>query len=387
MFFITGCWDSRELNDRAIELAWGIDKAKNKNILISTQVLIPSKMGGGQGAGGGSGGSEGPPFFVKTGIGKDTLDAVAQMQTKLSRQLFRGQRRVIVIGEPQARRGIKDILDTYTRDPNINLLTEIFIIKGGTAKNFLETSYQLENIPALGALKEYNHFGSLKEVGFLNFLLSATSEGSCPTLPAIAIESPSSSSNGGKQKGQSNAKGFRIAGAGIFNKDLKLIGFLNVEETRALRWITGNLDKLTITAFVPQGQGYLSLDVNKMSSKIQPIIQRNNIKILITLTGQGMIKENNSSLDLTKIKNITLAQNAFDKRVEKFVEKSVTKIQKEYGTDVFGFGEVTKRKYLHQWKSLKKSWDKEFPEVEISVKANMTVRRIGVTGPSILKRE
>lgn len=77
-----------------------------------------------------------------------------------------------------------------------------------------------------------------------------------------------------------------------------------------------------------------------------------------------MIKENNSSLDLTKIKNITLAQNAFDKRVEKFVEKSVTKIQKEYGTDVFGFGEVTKRKYLHQWKSLRKAGIRSFRKLK-----------------------
>ncbi|MBT2729582.1 Ger(x)C family spore germination protein [Bacillus sp. ISL-75] len=381
MFFLTGCWDSMELNDRAIELAWGIDKAKNKDIQISTQIIIPSKIGGGQG--GGSGGSQGKPFFVATGIGKDTLDAVQQMQTKLSRQIFRGQRRVIVIGESLARQGIKDVLDTYTRDPNINLLTDIFVIKGGTAKDFLKTSYPLENIPALGALKEYNQMGALNEVGFLNFLLSATSEGSYPTMPAIAFGSPSSSSIGD----QSNTKGFSIAGTGIFNKDLKLIGFLDVEAGKVLRWVTGNLDKLTITAFVPQKKGYVSLDINKLDSMIKPMMQRNKIKIFITLNGQGMIRENNTSLDLTQIKNITIAQKALDKHVEKMVLKTVTKIQKEYGTDVFGISDVIQRKNPHQWKSLEKNWDRKFSEAEVSVKVNLTVRRIGVTGPSIFDRK
>ncbi|GJM70963.1 hypothetical protein HMSSN036_31790 [Paenibacillus macerans] len=59
-----------------------------------------------------------------------------QMQTKLSRLVFRGHRRIIVIGEPLARKGLKDVLDTYTRDPNLKLRTDVFIVKGGTPRIF-----------------------------------------------------------------------------------------------------------------------------------------------------------------------------------------------------------------------------------------------------------
>jgi spore germination protein KC len=283
MFVLSGCWDSMELNDRAIELAWGLDKAKNKNIEVSTQVIIPSKVSGGQGTGS-TGGSPGNPYFVETGTGKDTIDAVQQMQTKLSRKIFRGQRRIIVIGESLARKGIKGILDTYTRDPSINLLTDIFVIKGGTAKEFLKASYPLENIPALGALKEYNQIGGQKTVGFLNFLLAANKEGRDPTMPAIVFRSPTDG-------GPSKSNGFRIGGIAIFNKDLKLIGFLNPKESETLRWVTGNLDKFTITAFVPQEKHYVSLDTSKLDSHIQPVIQGNKIKIYITLKGRGVIRK------------------------------------------------------------------------------------------------
>lgn len=311
-FTLSACWDSEELNDRAIELGWGLDYAKNKQIEVSTQIIIPSNIGGGQGDGGG--GSQGKPFFVETGTGKDTLEAVEKLQTKLSRNLFRGQRRIIVIGEKLARKGIKDILDTYTRDPSINLLADIFVVKGNTAKKFLQTSYQLENIPAVGALKEYNQMGASKEVAFLNFLLSANSDGSSPTMPAIAIKSPS--------------KGFQITGTAIFNKDLKLIGFLNLVEGKTLRWITGELQKTTITSTVPNRKGELSLDLNKVSSKIHPSIQNNKIKILITLKGQGMIRENNTGLDLTNVNNIAIAQNALEKEAEKTTLKAITKAKR-----------------------------------------------------------
>lgn len=383
LFFLSGCWDSVELNDRAIELAWGIDKAKDKNIKVSTQIIIPSKIGGGQGNGG-SGGGQGNPYFVESGVGKDTLEAVQRMQVKLSRKIFRGQRRVIVIGEALARQGIKKILDTYTRDPSINLLSDIFVIKGGTAENFLKTSHPLENIPAVGAVKEYNQIESLKEVGFLNFLLSAASEGTSPTMPTIEFRSSSSLTGEEKQEAQSNSKGFKITGTGIFNKDLKLVGFLNVEEKRALRWITGGLENLVVSTRVPKEKGYVSLDLNKLNSEIKPIIQGHKAKIFVSLSGQGVIRENNTNLDLTQIKNIALAQNALDKQAEKTVLNTITKVQKEYGTDIFGFGDAIQRKDLSHWKSLKKNWDKEFAETEVSVKVNLTVRKIGVTGKSLI---
>jgi spore germination protein KC len=163
------------------------------------------------------------------------------------------------------------------------------------------------------------------------------------------------------------------------------VGFLNVEEEKTLRWITGNLQYTTVTSHIPNGKGDVSLDLNKVGSKIQPIIQKNKIKILVTLSGQGVIRENNTGLDLIDVKNIAIVQNALDKQAEKTVLKTITKVQKEYGTDIFGFSNAIQRKDLRQWKSLKKNWHKEFPKAEISVKANLTVRKIGVTVPSLIQ--
>ncbi len=384
LFFTTGCWDRTELNDLALELAWGIDKAQNGAVEVSAQVIIPSKVSGRQGGGGGS---QGKSFLVETGIGKDSFDAVQSMQTKLSRQVFRGHRRVILIGEPLARQGIKDVLDTYTRDPDIRLRTDIFVVKGGTAKDFLKRPYPLENIPALATFKEYNQVGSLKEEAFLNFLISATSEGSSPTMPAVAIGSDSSSQDDAEEEEQSSAKGLRIVGTAIFDKNLKLLGFLNMDEGRALRWVTGNLTEQTITAAVPQEKGNVSLILINMGSKIQPVLHGNHIKLNVSLTGKGGVRENNTNLDLAQSKNLTLVQNALDKQVEKSVIKTITKVQKEYGTDVFEFSGAIHRKYPYQWKSLKTDWDKNFSEAEISVKVNLIVRRVGLTGPPLQLKE
>lgn len=382
---ITGCWDSTEVNDLAIELAWGIDKAPNKKVMISTQAIIPAKISGGQGGGGTEegGASSGKPYFVVASDGMNTLDAVQRIQSKLSRQVYRGHRRVIVIGEAMARQGIKEIMDTYTRDPNLKLRTDIFVVKGNSAKNFLKVSYPLENIPALGVLGEYNQLGTLMEMGLMSFLLAATSEGTSPAVPAVAIGMDPPSKKEDKERSAAGEEGFRIAGTALFNKDLKLVGFINVEEGRALRWVSGKLKKITIPAAIPQEEGNVSMDLYKIGQKIEPVVQGDTIKFLVTLTGGGAIRENNTRLDLTQTENIALLEDALNKHVEESVLRTITKVQKKYGTDVFGFGETIHRTDPSLWNAVKTNWESAFREAEISVTAKLKVRRIGVTGPSL----
>ncbi|MDR7002094.1 Ger(x)C family spore germination protein [Neobacillus niacini] len=374
LFFLTGCWDRTELNDLGIELGWGLDAAKNNGIRITAQFIIPSNFGISQSGGGGQ---KGKSFFIESGTGKDTLQAVQDMQTKLSREVFRGHRRVIVIGEQLARRGLASVLDTYSRDPEIRLRADALIVKGSTAKEFLEVSHPLENIPALGALKEHKQVGGLGDTSLLNFLIAATSDGITPILPVIELVHSSN------KQDQTGIKGFQIVGGAIFNKDLKLIGFLNKQEGSTSLWIVNRLSKLTLTANVPQGNGNASLYMTKIESKIIPLIQGHTIKFDIALSGEGIIRENNTNLDLTQPKNITLLERLLEKEAEKQAFEIIEKVQKQYGTDIFGLGEAIHQKYPSKWKGLKGNWGSQFRRVQVSVHANLTIRRVGLTGPSL----
>lgn len=381
---LSGCWDSVEVNDLAIELAWGIDKSANKKLMISAQAIIPSNISGGQGEGAGGAG-KGKPYFVVASDGMNTLDAVQRIQSKLSRQIFRGHRRVIVIGESMARRGIKDVFDIYTRDPNLKLRTDIFVVKGSTANDFLNVSYPLENIPGIAVLGEYDQIGTLMEMEFLNFLLDATSEGTCPSVPAVAIGMNPASQQEEPRNNQSssNEEGFRIVGTAIFNKELQLVGYLNLEEGRAMRWVSGDLKRMTVSAALPDEDGNVGMEIYGLGHKVRPDLQDGKLNIHVTLTGDGAIRENNTNLDLTQTNNITLLQDALNKRIEKTVLRTITKVQTKYGTDVFGFSDVIRRKNPRLWKSIAGNWETEFREAEITVDAKLKVRRIGITGPSL----
>lgn len=373
LVFLTGCWDRTELNDLAIELGLGLDRAKNNKVEISAQFIIPSKMGMGQ-----SGRSDtGKSVFIESGTGEDTLEAIQMIQTKLSREVFRGHHRVIVIGEQLARRGLADVLDNYSRDPDIRLRADALVVKGSTAKKFLEASSPLENIPAIGAQKEHAQTGGLGDTSLVNFLIAGTSDGINPILPAIKLIHAS------KKQDETVFEGFQIVGGAIFNKDLKLVGYLNMQKWLTTLWLVNRLSKQTITATVSKGKGSASLYMTKIDRKIIPTIRGNTIKCDIVLSGEGTIQENNTNLDLTQPKNLTLLEHALEKKAEKQTLQTIKKVQKQYGTDIFGLGEAVHQKYPSQWKVLKKNWTKQFRKVQVSVHANLTIRRVGLTGPSL----
>ncbi len=376
IFFTTGCWDRMELNDRSIWLATGMDAKKDGEIRVSGQVVIPSTMQP-------QGGSTGDKFFVISAGGKSVNDALSNIQGKLSREIFLGQRRSTLIGETLAKRGLKKHLDFIVRPADLNMRTGAFIIKNGTAEEALRIIYPLELISSLTALKEYGNLAKHGDDTMLNFLVAANSEGIPPILPAVEIKSQEE--NHSNQEVSSNAS-IEMAGVAIFNQDLKLRGYLNMKESKDLYWIKGILKKNTLSLLL-HGEN-ASLNVIKMSSKFIPEKnEQNKIKMTLKLKCKGMLVENNTNLDLLDLANVKILEKKMEEMVKKEVMNTIKKVQTEYRTDVFGFGEAIHRKYPDEWKKMKGNWEQSFSELDISLIVDVKINQVGLSGPSTLYRE
>ncbi|MEH7522145.1 Ger(x)C family spore germination protein [Bacillus sp. JJ1503] len=381
MFLVltTGCWDRKELNERAIWLATGWDLGKKKNIQLSGQIVIPSNMQSQSGSS--AGGNE---SFTISAEGKNVNDATQVMQEKLSRQAFVGHRSVIFFGEEFAKLGVKHQLDALTRGSDVSLRTDIFVVKEATALEALNISDPLEKPPAVAAIKGHEEYGGRGDIALVNFLIAAISDGIRPSLPVIELTKVQTGKSSGGESSSNDV--LKIGGLAVFNKDIKLVGYLNNVENRAFLWIKGVLRKITITN--PYEDGNASLILTKINSEIVTKLGRDNkIKITVKLTGEGAILENNTHLDLNEPKNVHKMRKVFEKTEEKRALKTIKKVQHKYGQDIFGFGEEIHKKYPRQWKELSKDWDRHFSEAEIIVTTNFEIKRIGMTGPSILLKE
>ncbi|MFD0682001.1 MULTISPECIES: Ger(x)C family spore germination protein [unclassified Paenibacillus] len=381
LLLTTGCWDRKELNDRAPLLGWGMDLVKDGTYRATAQLAISSKLGGGQGPTG-----QEYPYFIETGFGKNIRNAADDIQTKISRTLFAGHRRAIIIGESLARHGLKEIVDEYSRNVIVRLRSDMFIVKGGTATELLRLTYPYERIPIFGAVKIHEAGGIKPEFTLRDFLIAASSEGSSPVLPVLEIlpEPPAPKGPKGEQAREPRIK---HTGTGVFNSNLKLVGFLDAKDSSMREWVCGIRNSVSIAESLPE-IGNISLDVYQLRSKITPVIQDNKVlKVNIIMTGNGSLVESNTNLDLSESNNLIRMQDELSKQLEESTMKMIKKAQHTHGRDVFGIDNVIHRKHPYLWKTLKIRWDKEFANVDVSVKVNLVIRDTGQLGkPLQLKK-
>jgi len=356
LFLTTGCWDRVELNDRAIAVATGLDLAEDGSLILSSQFALPAQIGG---PGNSSGGKNAFQFFESKG--KDIQDAKQNIQARLSRQVFLGHRRAIIIGEPLARHGVRKVLDELSRNPGVRLRTDIFIIQGGEAREFLQMSYPFERIPAIATLRIHKEIGGYPgDTAFRDFLIDATSDGTSPSLLSMI--------------------GDRVSGRAVFDRDLKLIGFLKMNEAANRLWLTGSIKHFIYTFYAPEGKGYVSLKVSNFKRKIVSKIRGQEVFYDVSLSGKADIIENEGSLDLSKREDIKMVEDAFNKEQEKEVYHLINRVQVDYKTDIFRFGQIFHRQHPRQWKVLKKDWDTLFVKAKVSVKVHVKVQSVGMTG-------
>ena len=210
---------------------------------------------------------------------------------------------------------------SWSRGNEVSLRADAFVVKGGTAKEILNLEYPLENTIAEAAGKEHKQIGGRADTTFLSFLIAANSEGFSPTLPVIEFDHS-------QNEGDSEEKDpIRIAGVAIFSQDLKLLGYLNMEENRDLLWVIGLLKNQTLT--LPVKDSEMSLVLVEMASRIEPKIGKNDkVEFSITLTGEGDILENNTNINLMKPKDLEDIQKDFEKQAKKQVLQTIYKSTK-----------------------------------------------------------
>ncbi|MCZ8512171.1 Ger(x)C family spore germination protein [Paenibacillus filicis] len=361
----TGCWNLREPNQLAFDLGSGLDLTKDGLFEFSAQIAIPSGVGGGQDGGGGN---KKESFRTLSATGENIYDAIQKLQTKLSRKVFLGHRQIILIGQRMAEFGMSKFLDEFVRNPESEMRSLVYVVKEGQAKDILNVNPFFDPFTA-NALVSGLDILAWKHNYYRDFLSDALSQGIQPMVPAVSLTASSK---------------FIYSGAAIFNKDngMKLVGFLNIKEAVYANWIRDRQENSSVTAFVTQGNGNVSVKLQSLNRRIRVKMVNERMKIDVHLTGKGTIVENNSSLNPSKPKDLQIIQDELGQTTQRSINQLIEKVQKQYKTDIFGFGESVHQQYPHQWKTLKDNWTETFPQLPVSVQVELQCKDPGRSNSS-----
>lgn len=369
---LSGCYNYRELNELGITTAVSIDY-KDNNFYVIAEVINPIKQQD-------ASSSNNSPFVNYNSSSSSLQDAFRKVVLESPRQLYAAQLEIIVLSEEVVNNHLEEVLEYFARDPESR--TEIKIIVAKTEDSTKAITLQT----LLTSLSSSNIINSLdlqsKVLGMsypvtLNELLNMYID------PYLEVVLPSMTLYGNYEIGDekenittSSPKAIVKIDGSTITKDNKILGYLDLEESKILNLINGKLKETIIK--MNYYDGYIIFEPNRIKVSRELDIKNNIIKI--NISGYSKTKEIQSNIDLKDPKEVKKLNKALNMELEKKITDTFNSIREKYGTDVFGFQELYYRTNYKYFKENCTNWYEDiYPKIKLEVKANVRLYEKGST--------
>lgn len=387
----TGCIPKTELNEREIVQGIGIDLKEDK-YLLTIQVFTPE-------GGGGKTNIDASKTNAKIieSEGETITEAMEKASLEQGKKVFFGNNRVLIIGKELAISGIDEIISFFLRDYESSRPTVDVLVADNTAKEILSTNINQGIVPAETIeklIQNTQKLGKSNEIQFLDLVKNIVNHSDSATIPIIKINKNDEKQNGDKneekqnedKKQEESEKGdviptipkLQISETALFKKD-KMIGILNSEETEGLMWIRNLINQSIITTQI-SNIPKLSLIILQNNTEIIPNFNGNDIKFNININAKSKINE----ADLPENQSISQEEQMDEicKKVEiviqEICQQTLNKAIKEYGVDIFNFGNIIWKKNPEFWIKIKDNWENIISEINFNFNIKVEITKLGL---------
>lgn len=382
---LSGCWDSKEIEQRANVLAIGVDIASEEErkkedeishlskqfpipdeemIKVTAQIAVPGEIPLGPQQPGGSA----KPVLVIEVVGHTLEDAILNLQQEIADELFLGHLRIIVFSEEVARLGTNRFNDFLRRNPEIRRTASLVVSKESASK-YMNITPELERIPSLYLADMVDNLTAMGKFppSFIGlFWTIYSSKGQDPYLPYLEL------------KGEST---IQLNGLAYFDGD-KMVGKTNPMEIGVFMTVIG-IGRGGYGGFVEVPGKDESVLVRVVSRNTKTKVRLKNRKphVSIKVQYEAEIDEKESAtIQLSDSDIVKKIEIETSKGTRESIEKFIAKTQKK-NADIFGFGEHFRAKLPKYWSKQVKTtekWDEIYQNLTFDVKVDTHIHRVGM---------
>lgn len=362
---ISGCWNYVEVDDMSIVAGVAIDKNPADGKILLTVELIDTKSGSKQMQAG----------YKTISLAGDTMfDIVRNMISLTGKKLFWSHAKAIIISEEVARRdGVIRFIDWYTRDTETRADVFIFVSKEKTAREILNLKSTLESVTSFEVaemMRDEKYVNTAPSVEIWDFINKLGSHGKCAIAPLIFIHHNDKDNNE------------RVNGTAVFIKD-QMVGTLSGEESKYMLFAKNDIKGGILPVKDETGKPSFSLEIISSHTKIKPILTTEGIQIQINTVTHTGLDEVMSSTGFNNFQSMKTIEQRAEEELEKNILAVIQKVQREYHSDIFGFGEVIYEHMPKLWKNVEDHWENEFSKLVVTVQSKVVIDSSGKTSRSI----
>ncbi|WEG14652.1 Ger(x)C family spore germination protein [Pullulanibacillus sp. KACC 23026] len=399
---LAGCWSAHEISHLAIMDSIGIDENENGELEVTSVMVKPSSLFSGLGE---NGSPNQDAYIIQTVTGKNMVEIMGKLSDSTPEKLYLGHMDVVVFGQKAAQTQLKDCLDYLTRGidfrPNIRIL-----VANGTAKSVLSNPPGLDlsvgqQVQELVNARRYSMTNMVEDLRqFTKKMDESTEDPYTGLISPISLRSNDEKpvfqkwsashdealesdkkldqKSSGEQN-ETNSIGLSLEGTAVF-KGSRLKGYLNEPETQGLMLLRGKLQNGVVTLDCGDSKkGNVGLLITDSNATYQPKMIDGEPSLTASISVEADIGQTTcQSSPISPLKMDQLNQE-LEEKMKSEVKDVLNLAQKQWQTDIFGFGEAFYKKDPKVWKLLEPNWRHGLlKNMDVDVQINANINRYGL---------
>jgi len=389
MLLFTGCWDRKDIENRGYVLGIAVDSYTPKNSqtkgdeekkqefeetqtaigepLYEMTVQLPIIKRSPSLAASGAGSSDGQPkTWQITQTGNDFISMEREMESRTSLTLYYEHLQVLILSDKVLKDGLNNMIDFFLRHREMRTSVSLFVAEG-SAKKILEVVPQEEDHSATYLFELPINADKNARIAYKHNLgeaMNCLRSGDAFVLPRVEAS-----------KDEIKIKG------GALIKDGKMAGWADELDIEAINILADAYKGGTVVGSLPRNdKAIVVMEVTSAKTKVIPIIKDGELSFDVDIKVKGKYAEQVGVTSGGRVdKNfIEQCEKEFAKTIETRCKKTIEKMQKEYNVDVFQLSRKVRTEKPAYWEEVKDNWDEIFPNLDINVKADVTIQLIGV---------
>lgn len=373
--FLTGCWDQRELSTLSVVIGMAIDVGKNAPYELTIEAINAAELNEQTTAGN-------APSIVFSLEGKTIAELSHKMNIGISRVVTYAHMKTLVISKEVAEKGVFDFVDFLERTREIRDDFNLIIAKEGKAADVLKVLYTIQKSSALKLKVQLEVaaelWGGDPDTRLNDFLRALMSPGRHPVLTQVRIKGDPEKGNSVENMMKPEPDAMVVLDSMALFRDEKLVGNLSLEEARNYLWTQNKIKNTVISIPCGEREKFFALRIKNSNTKVTGRLDNEIPKVDLNIHIESYVNTNQCSDPL----NTKDTYFAFEKIAEDYIKEQVSgtieKVQKKYGVDIFGFGEVIGRQDYKNFKDIQDDWDEAFQRAEINVNVTLNISRAGL---------
>jgi len=356
---LCGCWNYVGLNEIGIVLGVAIDK-ENDNYKLTFEIVDLTKSGKETGV---------VPAYIES-EGKTVFEAVRNAKQRLQTKLFFGHISILVISEQIAKyEGVLESFNLFLRDAESRETINLIVSQEKTAKDII-TAKGLTNPLNSLEIKEIiksDHVttGKTSDVQLYQLYDVLFTHGRQLVLPAFHKVK-----NGDIETAESH-------GVALFKKD-KLIGYLSPDDTFFYLFVIDELRGGLFSVPLDKNSSERTVfEINNAKSKMdfEYDKDKDQFKIILKINADVFLAEEANNMTEPYDRHmISKIRKSAEDYLKENIENVISKVQKKYNADIFGFGNKIYRKNPELWRKAEKDWDRYFKELKVDIKPSINIK-------------